>query len=366
MELLIKKFIEGKLNDKEEDILYHWVLENKANAETLKKEITAFERQHRITKEFELESAFEELNARIENKNNSGKFRLRQYYKYAAALVLLVTTSYFFLDDNSLIKEEVLITNDQNMSNEKIVISSDNGKSRFVDDTKKKVSYLNQKSETETLVYHNIIIPKGRVFKLILSDSTVVWLNADTQLRYPSKFSKIQDTRSVFLKGEAYFEVAHNANKPFIVYTDNVKVNVLGTKFNISSYADEESINTTLVEGAVQVTDVRNDQNAMLLSPSHQASFNAADNQFLKKKVDTYLFTSWIEKKIIFQETPFKELLRKIERTYRVKVENNNTKINSELFTGQFDVEDVEMIFKALSTSLYFEYEISGNHIVIK
>jgi len=367
MNLLIEKFLKEKLTVQEEDVLCKWLLEDKKNEETLKKAIVSFEQENRTTKEFDFKSAFEKLSIRIKKEEKQTLHFSKNLFKYAASIAILISTSYFLLrkDSSKITRTESIVANIETDLREKIVITSDNGKSLQIDGSKKALSYLNTENAKGSLIYNTINIPRGKVFKLILSDSTVVWLNADTQLKYPEKFLNNSETRSVFLDGEAYFEVAHNENKPFLVHTPKVHVNVLGTKFNISSYANEQHVKTTLVDGSVRVLDAKNQKNMMMLTPQYQASFNSEDNQFVSKKVDTFLYTSWMEKKIVFQSTPFNELLRKIERAYKVEIENNNTKIRNEIFTGQFDVENIEIIFEALSTTMYFEYEISGNKITI-
>ena len=170
----------------------------------------------------------------------------------------------------------------------------------------------------------------------------------------------------VQLEGEAFFDVAHNKNKPFMVITKGVHVEVLGTKFNVSSYANEKFINTTLVEGSVNAIDANNANNSIVIKPGFQASFQKEIMDMTSKKVNTLDYTSWMEKVITFNDTPFENLIATIERTYNVQIINENEQIKNERFTGEFDIENIETIFKALSSNFYFEYEINNNKITIK
>ena len=177
------------------------------------------------------------------------------------------------------------------------------------------------------------------------------------QIKISKKVYNSLKTRSVELEGEAFFDVAHNKDKPFIVNTDGVDIRVLGTKFNISSYSGEDSINTTVVEGLVNVVDADNNNNQIVLNPSFQASFQKSNTSLTSREVNTADYTAWIEKRIVFNDIPFEKLAIKIERTYNVKIINKNKALKKEHFTGQFDIENIETIFKVLSVSFYFDYK---------
>ncbi len=371
MKLIINKYLKGATNDLEEKKLYDWLLENNSNVQVFKEEVAFYMLNNSTTEIVDEQKAFEEfketINKREENKQ-SRVFSIKKYYKYTAAIVFLLSSIYFI--NNSLkLKEENTnkITKDLNISNDfnhNIVLTLGDGSTKVVEKEQEELSYVN-KSPEEQLIYNEIKVPKGQIFRLVLSDSTVVWLNADTKLKYPKTFIRSLKTRTILLEGEAYFEVAHNKEKPFIVNTNGVNVKVLGTKFNVSSYTNDPYINTTLVEGSVNVIDTNNTNNSLIITPSFQVSFIKENMQLSSAKVKTSDYTSWMHKRIIFNTLPFEELVSKIERTYNVEIINKNEQIKNELFTGQFDIEKIETILKALSTSFYFEYEIDKNIITI-
>src|SRR5690606_15066526 len=128
----------------------------------------------------------------------------------------------------------------------------------------------------EVLIYNELVVPYGKRMKLILSDSSIVHINSGTRLKYPVKFLKNKD-RKVFLEGEAFFEVSKSKTASFIVNTDNIDIRVLGTRFNVSSYANDNSVYTVLVEGSVELntTDsAKNDEKKYVLIPGQIASWD--------------------------------------------------------------------------------------------
>lgn len=368
MKLLVRKYLESKTSVSEEEMLYVWLQKDKKNINIFKDEMSLFMFIQSKEDSMDPQIAFEEFKFTIEKKSNKPvKFlNYKSYYKYVAILIVIISSTYFiktsFTPDQESVNTSSININKE-VSNQIILVRGD-GTEEELKNEQEELSYINEASTEESLVYNEIKIPKGQIFKLVLSDSTVVWLNASTKLKYPKKFINSQTTRTVELEGEAYFEVAHNPNKPFIVNTNGVNVKVLGTKFNVSSYPNETNISTTLVEGSVKVR--YSNENETIIKPNDQASFNK-NTQFLStKKVNTANFTSWIHKTIIFNDMRFEKLALIIERAYNVEVLFENEVLKNEYFTGQFDVETIDTIFQVLSTSINFDYEINGTKITIK
>ncbi|WP_291870197.1 FecR family protein [Maribacter sp.] len=374
MKLIINKYLQGSSNKLEERKLYNWLSEDENNIQIFKEEITYYmlnDSRNEIVDAQEAFEEFKEFKESIKKRENKQVhiFSYKKYYKYAAAVAILVSSIYFI---NNSIESKDKNTNQvsknikpsNNVSNE-IILTLNDGSTQLLDKDKEELSYIDSTSE-ELLAYNEIKTPKGQIFRLVLSDSTVVWLNADTKIKYPKKFVSTLKTRTVILEGEAFFDVAHNKDIPFVVYANGIDIKVLGTKFNVSSYANDQFINTTLVEGSVNVVDTNDTNNSIILEPSFQASYQKTNMVLTSKEVNTLDYTSWIQKIIIFNDTPFESLITKIERTYNVEIINENEQIKNERFTGQFDIENIETIFKALSSNFHFEYEINNNKITIK
>ena len=174
----------------------------------------------------------------------------------------------------------------------------------------------------EKLAYNKVNVPRGGEYQLMLSDGSKVQLNSMSSIRFPVQFA--QDCRLVELEGEAYFEVS-KTGQPFIVQTKGMKIEVLGTTFNISAYANEE-YQTTLVSGSVKV-QTENGSNRVL-KPSEQACITPGSNQINVRNVDTAFYTSWIHGKINFKDQRLDDIMKTLARWYDMDVvyENEATK----------------------------------------
>lgn len=179
----------------------------------------------------------------------------------------------------------------------------------------------NAGEESATIAYNNLSTPKGRQFQLILPDGTKVWMNAASSLRYPTTFSG--SSREVEVKGEVYFEVAGNAQQPFIIDVDNrARIQVLGTRFNVNAYANEAAIKTTLVEGSVKV--IAGEAPSVILKPGQQAQISslATGNAPIRvvNDVDVDKAVAWKSGLFNFDNSSLEEVMRQLERWYDIEV----------------------------------------------
>lgn len=207
--------------------------------------------------------------------------------------------------------------------------------------------------------YNSMSTPKGRQFKMVLPDGTKVWLNAASSIRYPIVFTG--NDRKVDITGEAYFEVAKNKNKPFIVATHSgTEIEVLGTHFNINSYDNEETINTTLLEGSVRVS---NKEGRIVLTPGQQAqSTNTALT--VKKQVNVAQVMAWKNGQFDFNNASLREVMRQLERWYNIEVEYAPGVKNYE-FVGKMDRElSLQEVLKGLEMS-EVRFEITNERKII-
>ncbi len=234
--------------------------------------------------------------------------------------------------------------------------------------------------------YFSISAPRGSKSKVELPDGSTVWLNSDSELRYPGIFADNQ--REVFLTGEAYFDIAKNEAAPFFVRANTIEIKVLGTKFNVKSYPEEGTIETTLEEGLINISRVGSEQN-FLLKPNQKAVFvkrNGKINtsgplidelknvkpiqrkeQFiLAENVETKVYTAWKDQSLIFKSETFEQLVVKMERWYNVEISIENERLKSKILTGSFDKQTIEQALEALKVSSNFKYEIDKNLIKIK
>lgn len=222
-------------------------------------------------------------------------------------------------------------------------------------------------NETKELAYNVLKVPYGKTFTIVLSDSTIVYLNAGSSLKYPVKFFDDQN-RQVFLTGEGYFDVHKDKKHPFIVTSGDMDVRVLGTKFNISAYPEDGEISTVLVEGSVGLYDSGeeyNEKTVALLQPGYKAEWDKFYKKLAFEKVDTDIYTNWIEGKLVLKQMPFKSIVKKLERKYNVSIESNYNKLDHQVFTATFDVEPIQEVLKTFTEETPFKFEIDGNHVTI-
>ena len=367
---LIQKYLNANSSEMEETELLNWVEKDESNKKIFIEQVKLWNYTYKDTNQFNTNKAFEILKRKInklpERKQNP--FQLNKYFKYAAVFVIGLLSFLWFSNSGQIseTKGEGIVENKSKSEfNDKIILIKEDGSENIVPDKEEELSYVKENKPGEKLVYNSLIVPRGKIFKVILSDGTKVWLNADTKISFPQKFLATEDTRTVVLDGEAFFEVAHNKDKPFIVKSNDLEIEVLGTRFNVSSYASSHQISTTLVEGSVKIKNSKDSIAELILKPSYQAAFNKNTEKLEVFKVNTTDFTAWMDNKVLFRNEAFKDLILKIERTYNVSIINQIPELEDERFTGEFDKESIEDIIKTFSSRLDFTYKIENKTITI-
>ncbi len=210
--------------------------------------------------------------------------------------------------------------------------------------------------------------PKGQKSVLLLADGTKVWLNADSRLNYGKDFGA-GTTREVYLDGEAFFDVARNEAKPFVVHTSAISIKVLGTAFNVKSYTTDKTIETTLIHGKVSINktdDAGQRQEALVLKPNERAIYNKKSNTVNVEHVLTGRTASWRFDKLIFDETPIADALAQLERWYDVTIYVENRDSLTCGLTADIENEKLEDILKLLETTHHISYTISEKEVFIK
>lgn len=206
--------------------------------------------------------------------------------------------------------------------------------------------------------------PKGQKSVLLLEDGTKVWLNTDSRLSYAKDFS-IGETRNVHLEGEAFFEVASNPAKPFIVHTSALKIQVLGTAFNVKAYQEEKTIETTLVHGKVCIKALKGKRRDIILTPNQKAIFTKELNSINVKSVNTASSGAWRKDQLVFDEVSFDNVILEIERWYNIKIHiKGKGKLNCKL-TADIRNESIEDFLNLLQGTHKIEYFIEGSDVFI-
>ena len=227
--------------------------------------------------------------------------------------------------------------------------------------------YLYHSSHQEVVApsYCQIEIPQGASSKLLLPDSTVVFLNGGTVLRYDASLQQRAD-REVFLSGEAYFKVARNVHKPFIVRTGELNVKVLGTTFNVASYPDDAEIKVSLVEGSVNVYTTSDTKRGMILSPDEQAVYNKGTKLLSVKKIDAASQAAWTTGRLVFVNEKLFDILKTVGKKYDVQILVQSRKVHTEYFSGSIDANlTLDEILSYLDVDNKFMWRKKGKTIVI-
>lgn len=223
--------------------------------------------------------------------------------------------------------------------------------------------YIYVRKMEEIRLANNIVtVPVGQRVNLQLPDGTSVWLNASSEVIYPAYFSG--STREIHLNGEAYFEVEHNASKPFIVHTETFDIKVLGTKFNVEAYKGMEGFTTALMEGSVEVTDRKNKDKSVRLYPAQKVAFR--NGELCKSPIDNYDVYRWREGLICFKETRFADLMRQLEKNYGVRILINNEAVKEKVFSGKFRTTDgIDNALRLLQKEGHYTFEWDENKTTV-
>ena len=211
-------------------------------------------------------------------------------------------------------------------------------------------------------VYNTLLVPRGAEYKVSLADGTLVWLNSESELRYPVRLSG--NRRTVYLKGEGYFVVAPDKDRPFTVSTgDDVDVRVLGTKFNVSAYAGDEEIVTTLAEGSVEIV-MYGDSTRM--QPDEQVVFNKKEKTFYRGEVDASVYSAWKDGKFIFEDQPLERIMERLKRWYDMEVFYANDEVREYRLTGDLKkYENFEQAVRMIEEVADLEVDINNKCVII-
>jgi ferric-dicitrate binding protein FerR (iron transport regulator) len=207
-----------------------------------------------------------------------------------------------------------------------------------------------------------VLSPRGQKSKVILADSTVVWLNSDSKLTYSNDFDgKI---RLVSLSGEGYFEVNKDKLRPFIVRTTNADIKVFGTRFNVYSYPDEQVTEATLEEGKIAVS-IKGKAKSVTVNPGQRMVFDKQSGEISLKNVDTNLYTSWKDNKLRFDDAIFGDVVKKLERWYDIKIILDKDLKYSERYTMCIKTESLREVLKRLKITTPMCYKIEEENVYI-
>ena len=378
MKKIITKFIANTITKDELNLLYKW-LENVDNQSKFEKYILDYHDLNMATLKNDVYRAYENVKKVIDKEKNTVKvlpLYRRNFVKYAAAILVLISFSFFYLTKNTFNKSnEVPIrpgTDKATLTladgSQIILDSVVNYQDIKISSTAKEIIYKAAETKAKIIEYNYLTIPSGGQYHVVLSDGTEVWLNSESQLKYPVNFLEDKPRVVELVYGEAYFEVSPSTNHQgtkFNVVNRSQTIEVLGTKFNIKAYKDEPNVSTTLVEGSVSVT-TKFDRK--ILTPNQKSIFSKEDNQLVIHQVEANREMAWIHGEFVFKKKTLKEISKVLSRWYDVDFEFSNDDIANQKFNGDLNKnQNLESILLLIqNTNKIKSYEIKNKSVLLK
>ena len=379
---LISKEVCGELNAEETSKLSSWIKEQPEN-ELLYNQIRNSENfrvRNSNFQEIDILAGWERLNDKIERSSKIVK--IRKVLGWAAAIlipIMVVGGFSIYFQSRELVENKVVQVHEILPGKPRAILVLDDGKSVMLDSldqlaiTEKDGTMIERGAQSLNYsknsgkaiaenIYNTVKIPLGGEYNLVLADGTHVFLNAESQLRYPVHFAG--NTREIELSGEAYFEVTKDAKKPFIVKLAGMSVEVLGTSFNLNAYANTGKIFTTLVNGSVKL-NIPGSSETKLLKPEEQAAFDVKSGQTEIRKVDVNLYTGWKDGRLNFYDSRLEDIMITLTRWYSADVVYRDSSVKNLRFSGSLDrYGDINQILDIIKSTKKLKIEIEGNTIL--
>ena len=373
---LILLSLYGKAEDMQIQELQEWLQKDKDNQHFYENILSHsyLEKGLQEYMQYDSRDAWEQMKLKMQPKR---KPLIKRLLPYAAAIAILITAIMLVHPGNPVessaleiatapiirpgsSKAQLVLSDGQQieLENENNRLCRQIEGEHFLNDGKS-LDYRQQASAPDSARLDTLRIPRGGEYRIVLSDGTRVWMNAESELTYPAHFTGKQ--RSVTLKGEAYFEVARNTDNPFYVTIGDMEVKVLGTSFNVSAYPGEKR-HTTLVEGNVAVTW---QQQEVSVQPGQQAIEDEKGLQV--KKVNVMNYIGWKERRFVYKEQNLSEVLKELERWYDVQFLMVDKAIGHLHLTANLPkYENIDKVLEIISYAACLKVEIKDRTVLIR
>lgn len=378
---LLQKWLSGNATDQEKKLVENWYQEQLAQREFTWSE--SEKENMRATIESKLLAEINKKSLPLEIIQPAKVRRLSWWAAAASIVILLSAGGYFYyrttLKNNSAETiQQVAATDVVAPKNNRATITLSNGQKVFLDSAangtlakqgevqiKKNgdgiIAYNGNGQPKSEIAFNTLTNPRGsKVIDITLADGTQVWLNAESSLKYPVAFAG--NERKVEITGEAYFEVAHDASRPFAVSKGNVSVEVLGTHFNVSAYDDDPNLAVTLLQGSVKVT---NGETKKILKPGEQELINGTNgNEQVKTGIDADEVLAWRNGNFAFSGLDMDGVMRQLRRWYDIEVQYEG-KVPSGHYSGivsrSSNISQVLKIMEAADV----HFRIDGKKVIV-
>ncbi|CAM3738638.1 FecR family protein [Flavobacterium chungbukense] len=368
---LLKQYQEGTLSDEDKDKVDAWYLQKALDSKLQ-------------LNEYELEDSYQYLKSTLPVQHERKVLSLWPRIAVAASIALLLGSGIFYFIQPKEQNVQVTVKPQEIApGGTRGVLTLSNGKQIVLSDISAKDTIAKEGEEDEVTIkmnangeityvinpnaegskddnsFNTLSTPTGGQYNIILADGTKVYLNAVSSIKYPTQFNG--DKRIVELDGEAYFEVAKNKSKPFVVKSDKQSIEVLGTHFNVHSYNNESVIKTTLLEGSVAVT-YKNQKS--ILKPGQQSDVSDNFSKIKVREVDTEEAVAWKNGRFKFDNADLKNVMRQLERWYGIKVEYRGDVSDVRFNGGTFRNKNLSEVLKVLELS-NIKFKVEGKTVIV-
>jgi transmembrane sensor len=311
----ILNYITGNCKPDEAKNIRNWIESDSENKREYIRLKNLYTLSSEATSGKEIEKEYQTLKQKLGFKKSGVLHLFREVLKYAAIVIFTFSATYFLVN-----------------------IETDKA------------------SKSEEIVWNEIVVPKGQMSEFVFGDGTHVWLNSGSTLRVP--VNSQANIREVHLEGEAFFDVVKKPDLPFVVHTRSLDVKVLGTSFNIQAYPDALNLETTLVEGRVEILN-KNQVKLAELNKGELLSFSKSEKIGKIEFVDTTPYYAWRDGKMVFKDKPLGDIAKQLERWYNVKINFNDESLKSFRFSGTIlKNKPFDQVLQAIKLTAPIRYEI--------
>ena len=378
---LIAKKLMGVILPEDEEKLNAWLEEDVRNKDLYRRILEAenFSTRDMYAKRLDVEHTWDALKEQLAGQRKRRSLFSAWQIGVAASVILLVGIGLYWGFNKKPKVKQVEVAAHVEMGGAKAILVTSRGDEIVLQDSSVQlitlgggmvakndgvqVSYKENEGagKEDVLEYNTIRVPRGGEYKLFLSDNTEVFLNSDSEIRFPVKFGK--GKRDVFLRGEAFFVVTKDASRPFVVNAnDKMSVEVLGTQFNLQAYPDDAFVETTLNEGAVRVF---NGKQGVRLRPDEQAVYD--EGKFTVRKVDASSYSAWKEGRFMLLNHSLENIMTRLARWYNIDIFWENPEVKEYHFSGELArYEDFTEILRMLELATRVHFEVKDRTVFVR
>ena len=378
IERKIINFLNCESSIEELNFLLKWI-EKKNNLRVFKDYVSVNHFSNLAMSRANQEKIIKEIKDRINSKQTKRElnFSFKNIFKYAAIISISVAVGYYNQMRKGVIDEKKVVLDPnkvtlQTSSGNQIVLENLDDILIEIDDEilikkESKKIVFDQKKGIKKLSYNTLTVPYGKRFDVELSDGSIVNLNSGSSLKFPVQFINGME-RKVYLDGEAFFNITENNKDIFKVVSNDAITEVYGTQFNVKSYKEDSFSEIILVDGSLGVKGLSDSQKIVSLKPGFRANVNQSNEKIEISKVNTKIYTSWIDGRVIFRDENIDSMILKLERLYNVIITNDNKKLSDNFFNATIVVEEesIDEVMGYLKEVYNIKYQKFNNKIIIK